>query len=89
MADPKPPTYRAPPAPRADGSRDAFDVWLRISLRRIYDAVAAEPVPEALRQLAAAHGGRERGKAAPRIGAVQSPVADPCPRSAHSPPRPG
>jgi hypothetical protein len=34
-------------------SADAFTIWLRASLRRVHDAVAAEPVPEALRRLAA------------------------------------
>ncbi len=53
MAEPKPPTLRPPPAPTADESRGALDIWLRVCLRRVHDALAAEPVPEALRRLAA------------------------------------
>jgi len=31
--------------------RDAFDLWLRESLRRAFDQVTAEPVPEDLLRL--------------------------------------
>jgi len=52
MAEPKPATLR-PPRLRVPGDiGDPFAVWLRVCLRRVHDAVAAEPVPEALRRLA-------------------------------------
>ena len=44
------------PQPRLRGGRaveegDAFDLWLRRGLRRAFDAVAAEPVPDDLLRL--------------------------------------
>jgi hypothetical protein len=72
MAEPKPPTRRASPPPTADGSRDAFDIWLRACLRRVHDAVAAEPVPEPLRRLAA--GANEpQARAQPAVGRRAGP----------------
>ena len=69
MAEPKPatPPPRAPP--RSGDAPDAFDIWLRASMRRVHDAVAAEPVPEALRRLAA---GGEPSPAEVMQGATRS-----------------
>jgi hypothetical protein len=64
MAEPKPTTARAPHAPTP--TPDPFGLWLRVSLRRAHDAVAAEPVPEALRRLA---GGDASGGPPPSSGA--------------------
>ncbi len=53
MAEPKSMTPPSPSAPRPGGGLGAFDIWLRDRLHRVHDAVAAEPVPAALRRLAA------------------------------------
>jgi hypothetical protein len=53
----------ADPAPLPQGSGpaapdpDAFDLWLRSSLRHAYDNVAAEPIPENLLRLLGQHRG--------------------------------
>ena len=54
------------PRPRPRGGRavdegDAFDLWLRRGLRRAFDAVAAEPVPDdLLRMIEEDRGERDR-----------------------------
>ncbi|MGG5817280.1 hypothetical protein [Falsiroseomonas sp. HW251] len=49
VSPPLPSGQRVPaPAGRQD---DAFDLWLRASLKRAYDDVAAEPVPPHLLRL--------------------------------------
>jgi hypothetical protein len=65
MAEPKPESLRAPRTPAPDGGPDPFTIWLRVSLRRLHDAVAAEPVPEALRRLAVGEDAEPRAAPAP------------------------
>ena len=48
------PLPRARPAAR---DPDAFDLWLRSSLRHAYEDVAAEPIPENLLRLLEQHRG--------------------------------
>jgi hypothetical protein len=73
MAEPTPSIPRRSPAPTLGGSGDAFTTWLRVSLRRVHDAVAAEPVPEALRRLAAGEDGAPRAAPDPTPGVTSAP----------------
>jgi hypothetical protein len=68
MTEPKSPT-RPPPHPPVPGGDDPFTLWLRVSLRRVHDAVAGEPVPEALRRLATGEDAEPRAVLAPTPGA--------------------
>lgn len=61
MAEPKPARPASLPLATGGGS-DAFTIWLRVSLRRVHDAVAAEPVPKALRRLAAGEDDEAAGR---------------------------
>lgn len=47
-SNPEPDAEDAPPGPAGE---DAFDLWLRHSLRAAFDRVAAEPVPEDLMRM--------------------------------------
>jgi hypothetical protein len=56
VADPVAPARDEPepePQPKLRSVRDgdAFDLWLRRSLRETFDAIAAEPIPEDLLRL--------------------------------------
>jgi hypothetical protein len=62
MAEPTSATHPLPTPPRSGGGPDAFDIWLRMCLRRVHDAVAAEPVPKALRRLAAGEDDEAAGR---------------------------
>ena len=49
MNDSKP---RKPPKAKADATKpEAFDLWLKHGLHRIYDDVANEPIPQDLLKL--------------------------------------
>ncbi len=49
MNEPKP---KKLPRPGADAAKpEAFDLWLRRGLHKIYDNVANEPIPEELLKL--------------------------------------
>ena len=47
----EPPPQRGPDDAGEATPRDAFDLWLRRSLHRLYDGVAQEPVPPELLRL--------------------------------------
>ncbi len=50
MNDPKP--RRSGPGTKPDATKpEAFDLWLKRGLHRIYDDVANEPIPEDLLKL--------------------------------------
>ena len=53
MTRPKQPPVKASPIPPASGKEpgEAFDLWLQRSLHQLFDAVAKEPIPEALLRL--------------------------------------
>jgi hypothetical protein len=51
--------------PVAPTAADAFDLWLRRSLRDLYDHVAAEPLPADLVRLL--DEGREGSETTPRL----------------------
>ncbi|GAN76175.1 hypothetical protein [Acidisphaera rubrifaciens] len=55
------------PKASESGERDAFDRWLRRSLRQAHDDIIAEPVPDALMQIL--------GEAAPQAASA-NPAAD-------------
>ena len=48
MAEPE---QQQPPKPATPGVDAAFEVWLNRGLHELYDAVAREPVPQALLDL--------------------------------------
>jgi hypothetical protein len=71
MAEPKSQTPASPRTPTPGGGGDASAIWLHGALHGLFGAVAAEPVPEALRRLAAGEargppvGRRQRGRPPP------------------------